>query len=146
MPLGARTRQAAIRSLVALAEQADLVYDRDQLIEEIRTREDLCSTALIPGVALPHPHFPVPYDIAASFVVVGLTPSGIPFGAPDGKLTRLFFMICCKDDRTHLHVLARLMRMLDDRSAREELFHAESPEQLRALLQQAEAAALGATQ
>jgi len=41
---------------------------------------------LIPGVALPHPRHPLPYDIAASFVVVGLTGAGIPFGAEDGSL------------------------------------------------------------
>jgi mannitol/fructose-specific phosphotransferase system IIA component (Ntr-type) len=38
---------------------------------------------------------------------------GIAFGAPDGELTRIFFLICCHTDRYHLHVLARLMRILD---------------------------------
>ncbi|MBS3822026.1 MAG: PTS sugar transporter subunit IIA, partial [Phycisphaerae bacterium] len=52
------------------------------------------------------------------------------FGAEDGKLTRLFFFLACKDDRTHLHVLARLVRMLDDRGTLEALMAAESPEQL----------------
>ena len=111
-PLRARTREAAIRALIDLAAKADLVFARDKLIEEIRKREELCSTAMLPGVALPHPRHPLPYDIAASFVVVGLTPGGIPYGAAGASLTRLFFLICCKDDRTHLHVLARLAQML----------------------------------
>ena len=37
---------------------------------------------------------------------------GIPFGAPHGILTDIFFLICCQDDRTHLRVLARLSRLL----------------------------------
>ncbi|RPI63340.1 MAG: PTS fructose transporter subunit IIABC, partial [Planctomycetaceae bacterium] len=70
------------------------------------------------------------YDIAASFVVVGLTASGVPYGAIDGSLTRLFFLICCKDDRTHLHVLARIGRMLQDQQAIDSLLSAETSTEL----------------
>jgi mannitol/fructose-specific phosphotransferase system IIA component (Ntr-type) len=119
---------------VDLAELNDLVYVRDELLNEIRTREELCSTAMAPGVAMPHPRHPVPYDIADSFVVVGLTPSGIPFGAEDGSLTRLFFLICCKDDRTHLHVLARTAQILHDDRFVAELMETESPAELGRML------------
>lgn len=142
VPMAASTRDAVIRKLVALADKAEMIYDKDVLISEITQREDLCSTALIPGVALPHPRHPLPYDITASFVVVGLTSSGIPFGAADGSLTRLFFLIVCKDDRTHLHVLARLGRMLQDRKDVEELLAAESSEQFAATLRRLEERAI----
>lgn len=112
VPLEAKTRQAALRALVDLADAAGMVHSRDDLLDEITRREDLCSTALAPGVALPHPRHPLPYDIAGSFVVAGVTPSGIPFGSQDGSLTRLMFLVCGKDERTHLHVLARLALML----------------------------------
>ncbi len=133
VPLVARTRQAALRAIVDLADQAGLVYSTADVLDEIAKREELCTTAMMPGVAIPHPRHPLPYDIAESFVVVGLTPSGIPYGAEDGSLTRLFFLICCKDERTHLHVLARLARILGFRPI-DELLHAESPEELRDLL------------
>jgi len=142
VPLDARTREAVIRRLVDLAEQAGLVYIRDELLGEIRQREELCSTAIMPGVALAHPRHPLPYDIAASFVVVGRTASGIPFGAEDGSLTRLFFLVCCKDDRTHLHVLARLALMLHEAGAIEELMAAEDAEQFLQTLHQRELAAI----
>jgi PTS system nitrogen regulatory IIA component len=134
VPLEARTREGVLRALVEIADRADLVYARDELTDEIRKREELCSTAVAPAVAMPHPRYPLPYDIAASFVVVGLTPSGIPFGSPTGKLTRLFFLICCKDDRTHLHVLARLARILDSQEVVERFLAAGSAEELRRLL------------
>jgi PTS system nitrogen regulatory IIA component len=114
VPLSARTRDAAIRDLAAAAEAAGLIYDPKELIEKVRQREELCPTTVAPGIALPHPRHPMPYDIEASFVTVGRTDSGIPFGDPQGSLTRLLFLICCKDDRTHLHVLARISRMLDE--------------------------------
>ena len=142
VPLKARTREAVLRSLVAQADENGLLYDKDRLLEEIRQREELCSTALAPGVALPHPRHPLPYDIAESFLIIGITPSGIPFGAADGSLTRLFFLVCSKDDRTHLHVLARLARMLHDSAAIENLLESQTPEELRERLLKLERAAL----
>ena len=93
-------------------------------------------------VAFPHPRHPLPYDIAESFVVVGLTPSGIPYGSENGSLTRLFFLLCCKDERTHLHVLARLARMLHDESVIDDMIHADDVEHLGELIAAAEKTAV----
>ena len=141
-PLNARTRDAAIRALADLADKAGMVYARDELVKEVRNREKLCSTAMMPGVAMPHPRHPLPYDIAGSFVTVGLTSSGIAFGAADGSLTRLFFLICCKDDRTHLHVLARLAQMLHEPDAMDELLLAGGADELGDILSRREQAVL----
>ena len=142
VPLTAKTRDSTLRALVDLADEAELVYARDELLAEVRAREQLCPTALWPRVALPHPRHPLPYDIASSFVVVGVSDRGIPYGCPNGSLTRLFFLVCCKDDRTHLHVLARLAQMLHNQSDIEDLLHAEDDEELRNLLQRLEVAAV----
>jgi nitrogen PTS system EIIA component len=138
VPLSARTREGALRDMVDLADSCGVVYNREELLQEVRQREELCSTALAPQVALPHPRHPLPYDISESFLVVGLAPGGIPFGAEDGSLTRLFFLICCKDDRTHLHVLARLARMLHARVHVERLLEAQDADQLRQILEELE--------
>jgi len=142
-PLLARTREAAIRGLVDLADRAGLVHVRGDLLAEIRKREELCSTSLLPGVAMPHPRHPLPYDIAESFVVVGLTTSGIPYGAENGSLTRLFFLICCKDDQTHLHVLARLARLLQEPAAVSRFLEAQDGEELLGLIRQCERGMIG---
>jgi PTS system nitrogen regulatory IIA component len=143
VPLRARTKDSVLRSLIQLADQAGMVYAHDELLDEVRQREELCSTALAPGVALPHPRHPLPYDIAESFVIVGLTYNGIAFGAQDGSLTQLFFLICCKDDRTHLHVLARLAQMLHDPAAIDNLKASADAGQLRDELLKLEEQALG---
>lgn len=142
VPLKARTADAAIRRLVDLACDCDLVYDRPRLIEAVCRREKLHSTAVVPGVAMPHPRHPMPYDIAAGFVVAGVTASGIPFGAADGSLTRLLLLVCCKEDHTHLHVLARLGQMLHDRECVEELIAATDPRALGDALRRIELSVL----
>ena len=142
VPLKARTKDAVIRELVDLACRCGLVHDRGKLIDEVRGREALCSTAVAPLVAIPHPRHPLPGDIAASFVVAGVTASGIPFGAADGSLARLFFLICCKDDRTHLHVLARLGQMLHDRRCVDEMIAASDSQQLGEVIKRVEVVVL----
>ena len=143
VPLPAKTRSSAIRALVRMASQAGLVHDEAHLVEEVEAREELCSTAIMPGVALPHPRHPLPYDITASFVVAGVTASGIPFGAPDGTLARLLMLICCKDERTHLHVLARLARILHDEASVDEMVSAADADELRRTILGREHTALG---
>jgi PTS system nitrogen regulatory IIA component len=111
--LPARTKSSAIRELIALAERADLVWDRDVLIQSVEKREALCATALPGGLAIPHPQQPLPYATSEPFLCFGRVPGGIGFGAVDGGMTSLFFLICCHEHAHHLKVLARLMRLLD---------------------------------
>jgi mannitol/fructose-specific phosphotransferase system IIA component (Ntr-type) len=54
-------------------------------------------------------------------------------------------MICAKDERTHLHVLARLVRMLDDHDVVAQMIHAGSADRLREVLEDRERAILTAT-
>jgi PTS system nitrogen regulatory IIA component len=112
VPLLANTRTSVLKELVNLAEQSWEVYDPEAVLTAIKQREDLGSTALESGVAIPHPRRPLPNALGDHVIAFGKTARGIPFGGADGALTDLFFLVCCRDDRTHLRVLARLSRIL----------------------------------
>jgi PTS system nitrogen regulatory IIA component len=112
IPLPAGTRASVLKELVKLAEQTWQVYEPEAVLSAIKQREDMGSTALASGVAIPHPRRPLPQALGESVVAYGRTASGIPFGASHGNLTDIFFLVCCRDQRTHLHVLARLSRMM----------------------------------
>ncbi len=109
--LTSKTRASIIRDMVDLASGTGLVVDPADLVTSLEERERLCSTALAGGIALLHPKSHEPYMFDDSFVAVGRTVQPVPFGAPDGTTTDLFFLVCCQDDRIHLHVLARLCMM-----------------------------------
>jgi excisionase family DNA binding protein len=111
LELTSKTRSSAIRDMVALAESTGNVFDPRELLTTIEAREALCSTALPGGLALLHARNYDAYRFERSFIVLGRTIQTVPFGAPDGGSTRLFFLICCQDDRIHLHTLARLCLM-----------------------------------
>lgn len=109
--LHSRTRASVLRDMVALAESTDLLSDARELLDTLEERERLCSTALPGGVALLHPRHHDPYMFSDSFIVLGRALQPIHFGAQDGASTDLFFLVCCQDDRIHLHTLARLCTM-----------------------------------
>jgi PTS system nitrogen regulatory IIA component len=136
--LPARTKNSVLRELVALAQATELLWDEETLLEALIEREELCSTALGEGLAIPHPRRPLPYAVAEPILAVAHTSGGIGYGAPDGRLTDLFFMICSRDDHYHLHIMARLCRMLHDESYRQSLRQAESAEKIIEIMQERE--------
>lgn len=129
VPLAARTRASVLKELVGLAELSWNVYDPQAILEAIRQREEMGSTALENGVALPHPRRPLPAALGESLIAYGRTATGIPFGAPHGVLTDIFFLVCCRDEATHLRVLARLSRLLLQPGFVDALREAETPEE-----------------
>ena len=114
VPLAARTRGSVITSMVELAAHTGWLWDTAKMAEAVRAREDMLPTALENGVALLHPRRPLANILDRPLIAFGRTQSGLPFGAPRGALTDLYFLICSIDDAGHLRVLARLSRLISD--------------------------------
>ena len=106
------SKSDVLRSLSDVAEGTGLLFDRDYLLASLVDRESLCSTAVPGGVALCHPRRPIPSAIERQFLCFLRTSRPVDFGADDGEGTSLFFLLCTPDDRSHLHGLARLARIL----------------------------------
>ena len=136
--LRSKTKASVLRDMVNLADSTGLVHQKEELLKTILEREEMCSTALPGGMAMLHPRTPDPYLFETSFVALGRTIQPIPFGAPDGLATDLFFMICCQDDRLHLHVLARLCTICLNASVLLDLRKAETASELYDALLEAE--------
>jgi PTS system nitrogen regulatory IIA component len=143
VPLVASTKASVLRELVALAEQSWQVYDPTAILDAIKQREEMGSTALPNGVAIPHPRRPLPNALGESVLAYARTTSGIPFGAPRGELTDIFFLVCCRDDQTHLRVLARLTRLLMQPGFLDELRETETAAESWEKLAAAEQVLLG---
>lgn len=109
--LSSKTKASVIRDMVALADGTGRVFDRAELLASVEAREALCSTALPGGIAFLHARHHAEYRFEGSFIVLGRSIQAVPFGAPDGRPTRVFFLVCCEDERIHLHALARLCLM-----------------------------------
>ena len=109
--VAARTKPSLLREMTRLADRTGLVFSAPDLLASLEEREQLCSTAIAEGIALLHPRNHEPYMFEDSFIILGRAAHPLPFGASDGDTTDTFFLICCQDDRIHLHVLARICMM-----------------------------------
>ncbi len=133
-----KTRASVLRDLVALGEKTGNLGDPKALLASLEAREKLCSTAVPGGFALPHPRSHEPYLFETSFIVVGRPIQEIHFGAPDGQPTHLFFLLCCQDDRMHLHTLARLCLLALKTKLLDQLREAPDAETMRNIILAAE--------
>jgi PTS system nitrogen regulatory IIA component len=139
VPLAASTRVSVLKELVSLAENSWQLFDSAAVLTAIRQREELASTAQANGVALPHPRRPLPAALGDHVIALGRTATSIPFGGAHGAMADIFFLVLCRDDRTHLQVLARLARLMLRPGFIDELREAETPAQSRAVIVAAEA-------
>ncbi len=83
---------------------------RDLLIE----REQLASTGVGHGVAIPHPRNPLLVHVDAPVVVLCFLRRAIDFRAIDGEPVRVLFSLLSPSTRVHLRLLARLAWLLRD--------------------------------
>ncbi|MEZ5943455.1 MAG: PTS sugar transporter subunit IIA [Planctomycetaceae bacterium] len=112
VPLEGRTKRSVLEGLVEVAGRSWQIWEPATVLKAVQEREKMMSTALDCGVAFPHPRLPIPDSLGQSIVAFGHTSNGIPFGASNGSLADCFFLILCRDTKTHLQVLARLSRMV----------------------------------
>jgi len=129
VPLQARSGRSVIEELVVVAERTGELWQPEVVLDAVLARERLHSTAIENGVALPHWRRPLPDAVARSLVVYGRSFAGIPFGSPHGGLTQFFFLLLCQDDATHLKVLARITRLVQQRDWLEQLAESDTPDQ-----------------
>jgi PTS system nitrogen regulatory IIA component len=138
VPLAAGTKASVLKELVSLAEPSWQVFDPGALLTAVKQREELGSTALSSGVAIPHPRRPSPTMLGEPVIAYGRTLAGIPFGAPHGALSDIFFLVCCREQRTHLKVLARISRMMLQPGTVEDLRAAQTVAETLSILEATE--------
>lgn len=103
-----------------------------QVLESLIAREQLGSTGLGYGVAIPHARMPQCYAAAGVFA---RTKIAIPFDAPDRKPVSLFLGLIVPKQATerHLQLLATAAAMFSDRAFRDKLRAQTDPAPVREL-------------
>lgn len=107
--------------------------DRSAILESLLAREQLGSTALGRGVAIPHGRIGALEQARAAFVRLA---HPLPFDAPDGRPVDLVAALVVPLHYTdqHLHVLAELAGMFSDAELSARLRTAATPGALHAEL------------
>ena len=142
LSLRSADRDAVLGELVnQIPELADQPAAKQNLLRALHEREQLHSTGIGDGIALPHARNALVGLVDKPLIVFGRHAEGIPFGAIDSVPARLFFLLIAPTVTQHLAILARLSRILRDPKLRQNLLVAESPGKVIELIREAEAKA-----
>ena len=137
--LQAENADAVLCELVSLIpEIKNNLRLSETLLNALRERESLCSTAYGDGVAFPHCRNALVGLVNKPLVVFGRHEAGVPFGAVDCMPAKLFFLVLAPNVSLHLQVLARLSRMVRDPRVRQILLKAQTVQEILDTIEEAE--------
>ena len=129
----ATRRDDLLNAIVDDLHAKGLVADRDGAARDLIAREQVMSTAVGNGVAIPHA-----YTDGVERLVVGIfrTVEPIAFGAPDDAHVDLFFVVLGPREsrRDHIRVLAKISRLIGHADFREDLRRAEDADAVGGIL------------
>jgi nitrogen PTS system EIIA component len=109
--LPATDRSGVLRALADLVARQGLVKSGEELFQKLWEREQLGSTGIGQGVAIPHCKL---NGLRQSLMAVGLVPAGVEFGAVDGQPVKVFFLVVSPggSPAQHLQALAAISRWI----------------------------------
>jgi len=86
--------------------------NREELHSVLLAREQLASTAIGNGIAIPHPRSPIVVGVTQPLVTLAFLKKPVDFGALDGRLVHTLFVTLSTTIRLHLQILSHLMFVL----------------------------------
>ena len=139
VPLGSRTKDDVLRELVDLIAQRRPDVDLDAILASVREREQVLSTGIGGGVAIPHGKTPY---VDQLMLAAGVAAHPIDFDALDGKPVHLFFLLVGPESASGAHVkaLSRISRLLRRDQLRAELVSAPNAAAFLQVVARSEAA------
>lgn len=137
IPLVSLTKDELLSELVGIVQQQGDVDDGDNVLRAVREREEVLSTGIGNGVAIPHGKSS---GVAQLALAAGVTPEPVDFEALDGQPVNLFFLLVGPEAAAGQHVkaLSRISRLLRRESFRDRLGSAASADEFYAILKEAE--------
>lgn len=96
--------------LAATVSQAAFLTEpqRQDLLFKLVEREQMASTGIGKGVAVPHPRHPLADGPEKTTILAAFLQTAIDYGAIDDLPVNVLFILLCPDVKNHLNMLSRL--------------------------------------
>jgi PTS system nitrogen regulatory IIA component len=137
--LQVETKEQAIRGLVASLKEAGVVSeaDEDGIVAAIMKREELGSTGIGRGVAVPHTKHP---NVSRLIATVAICHDGVDFASLDGDAVHILFLLVSPPDKPgdHLRGLENISRHLRSETFCNFLRQARTRDEIWELLREAD--------
>jgi PTS system nitrogen regulatory IIA component len=133
--LGSVKKEDVIKELVDVLDGSSHLEDKPGIVKSLIERENLGSTGIGQGIAIPHGKT---NKVTTLVAAVGVSKQGVDFKALDGEPVYLFFLLVAPKESAgpHLKALARISRLLRDSYFCGQLRKAQTSEEVMNLLVQ----------
>lgn len=136
--LKSEDREGALREMVSFLKKKDKIPKEKELYEKLLQRENLGSTAIGEGVAIPHCKLK---GIKNPLVLLATSKKGVNFYSLDGKPSNIFFLVVSSPENPSLNLqilasIAHLVRKAD--SLLNKVLHAENISHILDLIREEE--------
>ncbi|HEX7318994.1 MAG TPA: PTS sugar transporter subunit IIA [bacterium] len=123
MDIHSKEKLAALHELVELMVKGKIAKDHDKLFNALAKRENLESTGIGEGIAIPHARTDAVEDLV---LVFARSSAGVDFSAIDGKPSHIIFLIASPENKKseYIMTLAKLSRLLRRPLVRDQLLNA----------------------
>jgi fructose PTS system EIIBC or EIIC component len=127
--LEGNTKEEIIEAMIDLVGKSPKVLDRSKVRDAIFEREEIMSTGVGNGFAIPHGKTDAVSDIVAAFAV---TAEPIDYQSLDEKPVRLVFLLVGKDNMVgpHIKLLSRISRLMNKEEFRNQLIELKSAREI----------------
>ncbi len=119
----------AIRELAEVFTGSECCPDVDELITALTEREEIMSTGIGFGIAIPHARIG---SVKEMVFAIGISKAGIEFDSFDGSPVRLVILVAAgvQQHRDYLKLLSRIMTVIKQGDNKERIINASSPEEI----------------
>jgi fructose-specific phosphotransferase system IIA component len=132
------SKEDIINAIVDIAAKSPRVLDTEKLRASVFEREEIMSTGVGDGFAIPHGKTDAVSDIVGAFAV---TAEPIDYESLDEKPVRLVFLLVSKANMVgpHIKLLSKISRLMNKAEFREKLLRLHTPKDIIEMFKQEEA-------
>ncbi len=134
-----KNKETVIKASVDLLKLPEDI-DKDFLIKVLLAREELGSTGVGDGIAIPHVRNPIVLNVSHCLVGLAFLEKPVDFGAIDGKPVHCLFTLVSPTARVHLYLLSRLAFALRDEAFKQAVLRHDAREVIFKELERSERA------
>lgn len=133
LSLTSKDKEGVLEELADMVHRAKKVSDRDAFLRSLRKRENLESTGIGKGLAIPHARTDTVDGVVMAFA---RSEHGVDFQSLDNKPAHLIFLIASpeREKSVYIKVLARTSRLLRKDKFRQQLMKVSTPKEVIQLI------------
>ena len=132
-----KSKPEILRYMAKLAAHSGKIESVDLLVESLQVREEIKTTGIGLGVAIPHG---TAEGVDGLVLALGISKKGIEFDSLDEKPVHLIFLLAgeLQLQTSFLSILSKISRLFRDQSFRQDVIAASDAQEILALIQSKE--------